>query len=298
MRVTELTPDHVRRAIAIYLELAWPPAESSLAPPVRTEDFADAATLDALFARFEQRPEDQRGDLHHFALRLGNLRYPFMKLVVQEFLVDDELFFAVDTHDDLTLDSGAPDFERWVELKRWNRELKNRIEAAWHAAGLPTSGGLLELAQRLAAEDTAPGPAGGRGRVLVVDDEPQVAQSVRALLAAQGYEVECVHSGERVLERLAEDPLPDLLMLDYEMPGLDGFEVLQRLRAEPRTAKLPVLLATASDIELSRLRRVSGFLRKPYPRQLLYRLVGELVQLSGRAGPARPAPHSSPEPKD
>lgn len=278
MRVSELTPDHVCRAIEIYLDLAWP-ADGLGEPRMRAADFAGEPTLDALFKRFEQRPEEQRGDMRHFALRLGNRKYPFMKLIVQEYLVDGEMFLSVDTHDDLTLDSRAPDFDRWVALKRWNRELKGRIEEAWESAGLPTSGRLRELAERLAVEDHRAGDTARCGLVLVVDDDKDVADSVRTLLAARGYDVECAHSGETVLERLARDPLPDLVMLDYEMPGVDGQEVLRRLRAEPRTAELPVLMATASDIELSALQRVSGFLRKPYPREVLYRIVAELLEL-------------------
>lgn len=276
MHVDELTPAHVRRAHEIYVRLAWPEgAARGPGAPRAAAALEGADTLEELFARFERRPGEQSGDLRCYALRLGNCRYPFMKLVVQEYLVGGEMFFSVDTHDHLEIRPGAPDYEEWQALKQWNRELKARIEAAWVEAGLPTSVDLRALAEELAHVERS---EGGHGRVLVVDDEENVARGVRALLDARGYEVETAFSGERVLDRLQRDPLPGLVVLDYEMPGVDGEEVLKRIRADPRTADLPVLMATASNIDLSRLQRVSGFLRKPYTRELLYRMVGELVR--------------------
>ena len=284
MRVTELSPDHVRRAARLFVEAAWGAADAGAEQ--RGEDLPAAvratlarldaaADLDELFAAFERRPEDQRGDLRRFTLRLGNRCYPFMKLVVQEYLVIGEMFFSVDTHDELDVRPTAPDYHRWIELKRFNRELKTEIERAWEQAGLPTHVDLRRLAEELAARE---GPPEQSGRILVVDDEREVARSVQVLLSAEGYDVELAHTGERVLERLDEDPLPDLVMLDYEMPGLDGDECLRQIRSDPRTRKLPVLMATAADIELGRLPRVSGFLRKPYTRELLYRIVAQLIE--------------------
>jgi len=281
MRVDELTPAHVRRAVDLYLRLAWPPERCApgQAPPIGLSDLAGACTLEELFQHFEQRPEHQRGDMRHFALRLGNVRYPFMKLVVQEYLVSGELFFTVDTHDHLDMRPDAPDYAEWLELKRWNRSLKVEIEAAWAQAGLPTNLDLRQLAEELAHVEE---DRGRRGRLLVVDDEKDVAHGVRALLSARGFDVEMAHTGERVLERLDRDPLPDLVILDYEMPGLDGEEVLRRLRGAERTRDLPVLMATASSLGLGDLPRASGFLRKPYPRDLLYRMIDELLERGGK----------------
>lgn len=277
MRFDELTPAHVRRAVDLYLRLAWPPDQRAPGrePPIAVADLEDARTLEELFERFEQRSEEQQSGLRHYALRLGNVRYPFMKLVVHEYLVNEELFFSVDTHDNLEVRPTAPDYAAWVELKRWNRALKDEIERAWAAAGLPTHVDLRQLALELAHVE---GESVRRGRLLLVDDEQDVAHCVQALLASQGYEVEMAHTGERVLERLERDPLPDLVVLDYEMPGVDGLEVLTRIRAAERTRDLPVLMATAAGIDLADLPRASGFLRKPYPRELLYRMIAELLE--------------------
>jgi CheY-like chemotaxis protein len=78
------------------------------------------------------------------------------------------------------------------------------------------------------------------------------------------------------------------VLLDFEMPELDGEAVLERMRASERLAEVPVLVATASNIELGRLRRISGFLRKPYPRQVLFAMIERLLG-GGSTPPAPPA---------
>ena len=197
-----------------------------------------------------------------------------MKFVVQEYLVDEEYFFSVDTHDDIAIGPDNPDYDGWQDLKRYNAELKQEIEAAWVRAGLPTHLDLRVLAEGLAQVEVE---GQKRARLLVVDDETDVAQGLKALLQGRGYQVECAYDGQQVLDRLGRDPLPDLVVLDYAMPELDGQEVLRRLRQDPRTERLPVLLTTASSIELKELQRASGLLRKPYPREVLFALLGKLL---------------------
>jgi CheY-like chemotaxis protein len=275
VRLKYLTADHIRRAVELFIAEAWPDLDSSR-PRFNPGILADATTAEEIFALFEQKPAGEGPQCARHSLRLGSSRYPFMKLVVQEYLVEEEYFFSVDTHDDLDVRPSQPDFKEWMELKSANRELKDRIEAAWQAAGLPTHEDLRELAQDLAAV----GPKGAdRGRrLLVVDDDSDVAQGLGALLESKGYEVELAHDGRQVLDRLDCDPLPDLVILDYAMPLLNGQEVLERMRAMPRTRNVPVLLATASTIDLAHMRRISGLLRKPYPAEVLFAMVGRLLE--------------------
>ncbi|HVS19041.1 MAG TPA: response regulator [Planctomycetota bacterium] len=268
-----MTPAHVRRAVAIYLEQAFPEA-CGVESKVRLSDLERASTLEELLQLFQTPRRDAAPGLQRFTLRLGNWRYPFMKFVVQEYLVDAEYFFTVDTHDDLDVKPGAPDYERWLELKVQNRELKERIEYAWRLAGLPTFEELRVLCEGLRGVERE---ARKRKRLLLVDDERSVAQGLGALLEGRGYDVELCYSGEQVLERLARDPLPDLLLLDYELPRLDGGQVLASLHADPRLAQVPVLMLTASAIDLTQLQHVRGLLRKPYPRALLFKLLAELL---------------------
>jgi len=272
MRLEHMTPAHVRRAFSIYLASAWPEGSTGR-PKLGVEDFEGKNDLEELFGAFEQ-VAGGGGGLKRYALRLGNRRYPFMKFVVQEHIVNGEYFFSVDTHDNLDIRPGAPDYDEWERLKGFNRALKTEIESAWDRAGLPPNSALRALMEELARVERE---SEKRKTILLVDDERDVAAGLAALLRARGYETELARDGLEALERLALDPLPDLVLLDYEMPQLDGEEVLRRLRRDARTAHLPVLLATASTIDLSRLRRVSGLLRKPYPRHVLFAMIGRLL---------------------
>jgi CheY-like chemotaxis protein len=274
MRLEDMTPALVRRAVAIYLEKAWPGKEEPR-PKIALADLEDAGTLSELFARFDRPRPSENAVLQRYTLRLGNRRYPFMKFVVQEYLVDEEYFFSVDTHDDLDVRSDSPDYFAWLELKKFNLDLKREIENAWAREGLPTNEDLRLIAQGLAqVEREGRKPA----RLLVVDDESQVAQGLAALLEARGYQVELAYDGRQVLERLERDPLPDLILLDYGMPDVGGEQVLQRVRENPRLRDLPVLLATAASISLQSVPRASGFLRKPYSREVLFAMLQQMLE--------------------
>ncbi len=82
-------------------------------------------------------------------------------------------------------------------------------------------------------------------RVLVVDDERAVRDSLRRALELEGYDVELAADGEEALERLAQNGEPDAVVLDILMPKMDGLEVCRRLRREGH--RLPVLMLTARD---------------------------------------------------
>jgi CheY-like chemotaxis protein len=209
-----------------------------------------------------------------FTLRLGNSRYPFMKLVIQEYLVEGEYFFSVDTHDELKVTPDMADYEQWLELRGFNAELKDRIEAAWAAAELPTHENLRVMMENIAARSLGPCR---NGRILVVDDENDVARGLAALLRSRGFQVEVAFDGGQVLQRLEEQGSFDLIVMDFSMPIMTGEEVIQRMRADPRFKDQPVLMATASDIDLSRVPTCAAYLRKPYPRELLLAMVDQLL---------------------
>lgn len=89
-------------------------------------------------------------------------------------------------------------------------------------------------------------------RVLVVEDDGSYRWVIRRLLeSAFGSEVtvEEAPSGEQALERIASDPALDLVLLDLSLPGVSGFDVLQRLRADERTRRVPVIVVTSSQDE-------------------------------------------------
>ncbi|HEX2732926.1 MAG TPA: response regulator [Polyangiaceae bacterium] len=82
-------------------------------------------------------------------------------------------------------------------------------------------------------------------KILVVEDQESIRHMIEALVKARGYSVEAVASGARALEAISQER-PDVVLLDMMMPGqFDGLEVCRRLRANPETESLPVLIITA-----------------------------------------------------
>ncbi|MEX1178685.1 MAG: response regulator [Nitriliruptor sp.] len=86
-----------------------------------------------------------------------------------------------------------------------------------------------------------------RRRVLVVDDDPLILQVLRTILDLEELEVTCLEDGDSALRSLADPPFPDVVVCDVMMPGTDGLEVCRRIKADPRTAAVPVILLTARD---------------------------------------------------
>ncbi|HPF14255.1 MAG: response regulator [Planctomycetes bacterium] len=273
MRLQRLGKDLVEQAVAVYLQEAWP-----LGPPeaVRKQvDRLHAATNLKQIREVFQAPEAKDNVVcHRYTLRLGNHKYPFMKFVLQEYLVAGEYFFSVDTHDELKVTPNMPDYDEWNELRRFNQELKLRIEGAWSAAGLPTHEDLRRLMEEIASREHDPRR---RGRILLVDDEDEVAEGLAAIFRARGFEVQLAFDGRQVLPRLEASGGFDLIVLDFSMPEMTGEQVLAQLRADPRFRDQPVLLATASDIDLGRVPTCAAYLRKPYPRELLLAMVDQLL---------------------
>ncbi|MDQ6672047.1 MAG: response regulator transcription factor [Chloroflexota bacterium] len=116
-------------------------------------------------------------------------------------------------------------------------------------------------------------PTETQHRVLVVDDEPHLVRAIRMYLELQGYIVFGAHSGEEALEATRQK-LPDLVVLDVMMPGLDGFETLQELR---RFSDIPVIMLTARGDEDQKVRGLSlgadDYVTKPFSqRELLARV--------------------------
>lgn len=82
-------------------------------------------------------------------------------------------------------------------------------------------------------------------RVLLVDDQPFFLTMGRNMLGPEGYEIRTASSGAEALEAVRAAP-PDAILLDVEMPGMDGFETCRRLKANPATAGIPVVILTAT----------------------------------------------------
>jgi len=104
-------------------------------------------------------------------------------------------------------------------------------------------------------------------RILVIEDDPRIQRALRAALEAEGFEAVLAPSGEEGLSYALRE-VPQLLLLDIVLPGIDGFEVVQRLRAHAKTAHIPVVMLSArpdtADRVLNFDLRVDDFLTKPY----------------------------------
>lgn len=117
--------------------------------------------------------------------------------------------------------------------------------------------------------------------VLVVDDLPQNARLLDAVLAPRGYRVVTAESGEEALRLLERESL-DLVLLDVFMPGLDGYEVCRRIREQPATAYLPVVMITASGGQEKRRAIEAGaddFVTKPFDHAELLARVSSLIRI-------------------
>jgi class 3 adenylate cyclase len=125
-------------------------------------------------------------------------------------------------------------------------------------------------------------PAQTSFRVLVVDDDPDMAAFLARLLESEGMVAETVHSGDAAMVYAMATP-PDLVLLDVMMPGTDGFAVCERLKADAATAMIPVVLVTALEDQQSRVRGIRAgaddFLSKPVHREELVARVKTLRRL-------------------
>lgn len=118
-------------------------------------------------------------------------------------------------------------------------------------------------------------------RILLVEDEESLAILLRYNLEAEGYKVEVAADGDRAELRIAEDP-PDLVLLDWMLPGVSGVELCRRIRARKPTQHLPVIMLTARGEEADRVRGLStgadDYIVKPFSVPELLARVGAVLR--------------------
>ncbi len=125
-------------------------------------------------------------------------------------------------------------------------------------------------------------------RILIVDDDPMIRSLVQAILEGEGFQVVAADDGPKGIEILDAEPRPinfDLVVLDVMMPGMNGLDVLTRMRIHPHTQKLPVVMLTgedkAEDIMAGYSVGADYYITKPFTRQQL--LYGINLVLGGQA---------------
>jgi two-component system, OmpR family, response regulator MtrA len=121
----------------------------------------------------------------------------------------------------------------------------------------------------------------GKSLVLIADDDADILLLVRAVLERSGHEVVAASDGAEALASVRARK-PDLVVLDIAMPEVDGLEVLRRLRADPTTSELPVVLLSAraqeADVERGFAIGASAYLKKPFSPRELSEHVAELLR--------------------
>src|SRR5215203_4179916 len=119
-------------------------------------------------------------------------------------------------------------------------------------------------------------------RVLVVDDILSNVKLLEAKLSAEYFEVITAFNGLECLARM-DETIPDIVLLDVMMPGMDGFEVCRRIKSNPKTAHVPVVMVTALDQPSDRVAGLDAgaddFLTKPVDDAALFARVRSLVRL-------------------
>jgi DNA-binding NarL/FixJ family response regulator len=121
-------------------------------------------------------------------------------------------------------------------------------------------------------------------RLLVIDDEPNLLRAVAACLKAEDYEVSTARSGHEALMQLAEF-VPDLIISDIRMPGMDGYKLARQLRGSPRTALVPIVFLSAKDETADRIEGfhagIDAYLTKPFePDELIAVVNGILTRVA------------------
>jgi CheY-like chemotaxis protein len=111
------------------------------------------------------------------------------------------------------------------------------------------------------------------GLILVVEDDEIQAKIVARYLEKDGHQLRLAHDGEAALAMLQDGPLPQLVLLDVELPGIDGFAVLEQLRAAPETQNIRVIMLTGqadrADLAKGVVLGANGYITKPFqPEQL------------------------------
>jgi CheY-like chemotaxis protein len=281
MQLGGIRSEYVVQAIRAYLRIAYTDGAQRIYQLMDPHLATLIPIRDLLEEYFRDESHTVGGVCcRRFSLRLGNRRYPNMKLVVQEFMEQGEFFFIVDAHDQLPISPNDPNYEAWKRLRDYNAWIKHRIERRWDYMGLPTLKNVGRAFERVSDE-----PKIGRGvRILVVDDDDDLGRAVATVLRGLGFTVARAENGMEALRRVDEEPY-DLIVMDYLMPDLDGGEVCSRLKADERHKHIPVLLATTTPIELIGRHDADGFLIKPFHRKVFMSLLTHLLGLTQNPTP-------------
>jgi CheY-like chemotaxis protein len=115
--------------------------------------------------------------------------------------------------------------------------------------------------------------------VLVIDDEPDLVRLIQKVLQARGHVVETARDGAGALARVTR-ATPDLILVDSDLPKIDGAEVCRRIKTDAATARIPVVMMTSSYIDISQVdaeRGPDAFVVRPFAREVLANVVDRIL---------------------
>lgn len=126
-------------------------------------------------------------------------------------------------------------------------------------------------------------------KIMIVDDEPDVVDLVKLVLKSEGYDVVTAGSGKEALEKIGKE-MPDLVLLDIMMPGMDGWEVHQKIKSNPKTQGIPVAMLTAKSQSIDKMIglhvvQVDDYITKPFGRSELLERVKKILAEKGKMQP-------------
>jgi len=119
-----------------------------------------------------------------------------------------------------------------------------------------------------------------RGKILLVDDDPDIVKALTNILANEGYEIITSYTGKRAIERVKEEK-PDLVLLDIMMPDMDGLSVCMEIKNNPKTKNVKVIMLTSKDsgdtLQESLEKKADWFIAKPPDEKYLINKVNQFI---------------------
>lgn len=174
-------------------------------------------------------------------------------------------------------------FEVPVDAMPESVPAKFRDETDKGLLSLDRSGYYIGVAQQAAAKK-APNN-GSKYSVLLIEDNVQFVTVVKMLLKLDGYEPRVASNRDEIVAALRASPLPDVILLDVNLPGTDGFDILARIRQHPAVRAIPVILLTAQTSRKDVLRGLSGgangYITKPFEHDVLMKSLRAVLGLTG-----------------
>ena len=116
-------------------------------------------------------------------------------------------------------------------------------------------------------------------RILVIDDEPDVVRLINKVLQGRGHAVQVARDGASALARVKHEPF-DVILLDSDLPKIDGAEVCRRLKADDATSRIPIVLMTSEYIDIFDIDADGGpdaFVVRPFVREVLWNVVERAI---------------------